>query len=71
MKFSIKHYWNPTPKRIRKIADGVLAMSTFITTSSIIADWHKVALAAVLLGAGAKFLSNCFSEESNDGKPDK
>lgn len=63
MKLSISDYYRPTPVNIRKVADAILAASTFITGSMIICNFEKVAIFSLLIGAVAKFLSNIFAEE--------
>lgn len=64
MKFGINHYWKPTPKTVRKFADALLASSTFISASSILINYPKVAVFSVILGASAKFISNFFGEDN-------
>lgn len=63
MKISFRKYYSPTPASIRKVADAILAASTFLTTSMIITGFAKIAIFALLCGAIAKFLSNIFCEE--------
>ena len=38
MSMSLKSYMKPTPTLMRKIGDGLLAMSTMVTGSAIITD---------------------------------
>lgn len=60
---NIKNYYNPTPKKWRKLGDALLSVSTTITGFAIYNDIKWVALSALLFGVIGKFLSNFFSEE--------
>lgn len=62
MKFSWKEYWAPTPKKIRKIADAVVAAATFSGTLLSLNDNVKVGTAIFVSGFFAKILSNFFSK---------
>ncbi len=54
----------PTPAKMRKLGDAILAVSTTITTYAIADDWAKwVSITAMLLGAAGKFLTNFFTED--------
>lgn len=62
---ALKNYYLPTPKTARKFGDGLLAMSTFLTTYSVADEWGKgITIAIVIVGALGKFLTNLFSEEA-------
>ena len=67
--FGLKHYYRPTPEKIRKTADAWVITCLFITGSSIINQFPKVALTFIILGALGKFFSNFFSineDQSNE-----
>lgn len=58
-------YRKPTPIKIRMWADGILAASIFITSSSIL-DNHKIIAIIVLLAGGiSKLISSLFAEKKN------
>ncbi len=60
------NYWAPTSKRMRKLGDSLLAVSTTIATYAIADDWAKwVQISALMLGVIGKFLSNFFTEDEN------
>lgn len=69
MNFSLKSYYDETPIIVRKISDAIKAFSAFISSSSLVsvlsshevAFYSKVAFGALLAGAAADALSNCFS----------
>jgi hypothetical protein len=63
MSMSLKSYMKPTPTLMRKIGDGLLAMSTMVTGSAIFTDHKWVAISSLLVGAIGKFITNLFSEE--------
>lgn len=62
----LSNYYKSTPKKIRKLADAILAASTFVSMSSIIANYSWLAITSLLLGALAKFLSNFFADDNSD-----
>jgi hypothetical protein len=61
LKFGIGQYAKPTPKKLRRLGDGLLLASTIMTNETMI---DKPAIASVVLIAGVigKFLTNFFSE---------
>lgn len=64
MKFGLKHYWTPTPKKIRKIADSLSAAALAVSAFSFAQD-HKVIAYIVLASAFlGKFFSNLFTEDN-------
>lgn len=58
----LKNYYKPTPPRLRKIGDALLAASTTATTFSILNDLKYLAIACLVIGCIGKFLSNLFTE---------
>jgi len=71
LSFSIMNYYRKTtPLAIRKFADGLMASSVFITTTSLYQQCTKVAFAAMVMGALGKILSNCFAEVEQEVKKD-
>ena len=67
MKFGIKSYYSPTPKKLRKIGDALLGSSQFITGYCVIMEEKYLALVCIILGTIGKFMTNLYSED-NDGK---
>lgn len=63
IKMGLRSYMKPTPVLMRKVGDGLLAMSTFVSGSAIVADYKWVAMGALLVGAVGKFMTNLFTEE--------
>jgi hypothetical protein len=64
MKFGLKQYWKPTPKKIRKFADSLSAAALAVSAFTFVQDFKVVAyivLAAAFIG---KFFSNLFSEDN-------
>lgn len=66
MKFSIKGYWKPTPKNVRKIADSILASATLVSAYSFINEYKSFALYVMIVSATAKFISNFFSDDKSE-----
>ena len=62
MKFGISQYFKPTPKKIRTVADAIVAASTFGGSMVILNGEPKVGTAIFIIGIVAKFVSNLFSE---------
>lgn len=59
----LKHYWQPTPKKVRKLGDALLAMSMYAQTQEMFTG-HSILLASVsIIGLIGKFLTNFFSDE--------
>jgi len=69
MNWTIKGWSLPTPLKIRKIADSMLAACGFITASSLLADLKIVAIATLVTGFIAKFLSDFYHEDNNNNGP--
>jgi len=70
MKFGLKSYFKPTPKRIRVFGDSLAAAGTFGASIAIL-NGHPVAGTAIMIVAVVgKFISNFFTEEekSNENK---
>lgn len=63
MKFGIKEYMKPTPKKIRKIADSLSAAALAVSAYSFVSDYKVVAYIVLATSFVGKFLSNLFSEE--------
>lgn len=64
MKFSLSSVNRPTPEKIRRFANAVLAGCGFITASAIISDYHTLAITTLIIGGCAKVLSDYFSEDN-------
>jgi len=61
--FSVKSYWAPTPKKIRKLGDAMLGVFSITSMSSMIMDVKELAVASLILGVVGKILTNFFGEE--------
>jgi hypothetical protein len=62
MNFSQRNYMKPTPKNMRRLGDGLLAVSTTITSASIASGNDVLAYISLGIGVLGKFLTNFFSE---------
>jgi len=62
LKFGLSEYAKPTPKKLRRIGDGLLLASTIVTEESMTSN-PTVASVALLFGVIGKFLTNFFSTE--------
>lgn len=63
MKFGIKHYWSPTPKKIRKIADSLNAAALAVSAYTFMEDYKVVAYIVLACAFVGKFVSNLFADE--------
>ena len=63
MKFGFSEYFKPTPKKIRSIADAVVAATTFGGSIIILNGEPKVGTVIFVVGVIAKFISNLFAED--------
>lgn len=61
--FSMKSYWAPTPKKIRKVGDALLGVFSITSMSSMVMDNKHLAIASLILGVVGKILTNFFGEE--------
>lgn len=59
-------YSAPTPKKMRKLGDALLACSTIISTYEIAEGNKALAITALIVGVVGKFLTNFFSEDPTD-----
>lgn len=66
-KARLKHYYLPTPVKIRKIGDAMLGASTFAaTTYALLLDGNKTVTAIMfIVGVAGKFISNLFKNEKH------
>ena len=63
MKLSLKSYYEPTPKNLRKFADSLLALSLFATGFSVFMEFKILAIIFITIGGIGKFGTNFFTEE--------
>lgn len=57
-------YAKPTPKKWRKLGDGLLSVGTSITTFAIYENQKWVAITALVTTVVGKFLTNFFSDDT-------
>jgi hypothetical protein len=62
MKLSLKGYYEPTPKTLRKLADGLLALSLFTTGFGVVMEFKILAVIFIIIGGIGKFGINFFSD---------
>jgi len=65
MKFKWSGYWKPTPKKIRKIADAIVAATTFSGSITVLNGHPLAGTIIFVLGFVAKVVSNFFEEDEN------
>jgi hypothetical protein len=66
MKISIKNYYQPTPKKLRKIGDALLGSSQFLTGYAVVMDEKWLAFTCIGIGTIGKFMTNIFVEEEEE-----
>ena len=67
MEFGWKHYFSPTPKRLRVFGDSLAAAGT-LGASIAVLNGHPIAGTVIMVVAVVgKFISNFFTEESKQG----
>lgn len=57
----VRNYMKPTPRNMRKLGDGLLAISTSITAYAIADGSNTIAMISLITGVAGKFLTNFFS----------
>ena len=62
MKIGHKEYNKPTPKKMRKIGDAILAVGTTLTLYTAYMGYKEIVIASALITCVGKFLTNFFSE---------
>lgn len=60
MKMKLNGYYRPTPKKMRKIGDGLLAVSALTATVATVYNHPAVTVFSVIAGALGKFVTNFF-----------
>ena len=60
----VEKYYTNVPVIWRKVGDGLLSVSTFITMSAISVDNDVLAYTALGIGIVGKFITNFFSENN-------
>lgn len=71
------YYWTPTPKKWRKIGDGLLASSSVIAIGGLWqfdnlkevfnqSEIKGLIIISIILGVLGKFLTNFFKQESTE-----
>lgn len=62
LKFGLGEYNKPTPKKLRRLGDGLLLASSLITNELMLTS-PAVASISLIVGTIGKFLTNFFSAE--------
>lgn len=62
MKFGWKEYWKPTPLKIRKLADALVAATTFSGSMINLEGDSKIGTVIIIIGFVSKTVSNFFTE---------
>ena len=60
---ALKSYSKPTPKKWRRLGDGLLVISTSVASYAMAQDWPGVEFIVFISGVAGKFLTNFFAEE--------
>ena len=74
IKFMMKNYWSPTPKKWRKLGDSLLAVATILAVGGIwqwdtlkdlftVIELRAIIGTSIGLGVIGKFLTNFFKED--------
>lgn len=69
--FGWREYWEPTPTNIRKIADAVVAGTTFGGSVVVMNGNPKLGTGIFIAGVVAKIISNFFSGRRKKKTNDK
>ena len=66
LKFGVSHYWSPTPKSVRKVADSMSAAALAVSSYAFMSDYKVVAYIVLACAFVGKFFSNLFAEEKSN-----
>jgi hypothetical protein len=68
INFGWKHYWAPTPKRMRIFGDSLAAAGTFGASIAVL-NGHPVAGTTIMIvSVVGKFISNFFTDAPEETK---
>lgn len=70
IKTKMKRYYQPVPKKWRKIGDSILFAGTTMTGYGIIHESHTFALISLALTVIGKTLTNFFTEDEPSDRSD-
>ena len=59
----MKNYWSPTPVKMRKLGDALLAVSLSSGIPASMMDYKWTAITFFVCGIVGKFLTNLYKEE--------
>jgi len=62
LKFGYAEYSKPTPRKLRRLGDGLLLASTLVTNETMVVN-PTIASISLIAGVIGKFLTNFFSQE--------
>lgn len=65
VKFGLKEYFKPTPKRFRVFGDSLSAAGTFAAGVSVLNGYPIVGTVVMVVAVVGKFISNFFTEEED------
>lgn len=68
MKFGLKYYFKPTPKKIRLIGDSLAAASLFVSGMTLMEGYKEIAIFIAVSGWVGKFISNLFADADSETK---
>lgn len=68
LKFGFKHYFAPTPKRLRILGDSLAAAGTFAATVSTLTGHPMAGTIIMILAVVGKFVSNFFTDSPEKEK---
>ena len=63
MKFKVNGYWEPTPKKVKKIGDALLAVSMYAQTQQMFTGQNTALTVIGIVGLVGKFISNFCAED--------
>lgn len=66
MKFGLKQYFKPTPKRLRVFGDSLAAAGTLGASIAVLNGHPIVGTTIMVIAVVGKFISNFFTDEPKD-----
>ena len=68
MKFGLKHYWKPTPLKMRKLGDSIAVACGSISGLAYIGQAPTWVITSLIIAAFVgKFITNYFTEDVKEG----
>lgn len=67
--FGWKHYFKPTPKRVRIFGDSLVSAATLGASIAVMNGYPLLGTITFVIGVAGKFISNFFTDDVQQSEP--